>query len=190
LLYREALIWRMTELSRAAFENFEKDRLVAAIVLTRAAAETFAALWYLWHKITAVVESNDVGDIDTDIMSLISGTRVPNDPIFPQAIHILKMIDKVNKEVDGFRHQYDVLCEYTHPNASGTTQSYLQHNRKQLTTEQLTTEFGQNSRTSENTKMIGLTNLSVSLLLFELKYNRITNLIPAFITLCENSLAK
>jgi hypothetical protein len=44
LLYREALIWRMTELSRAAFENFEKDRLVAAIVLTRAAAETFAAL--------------------------------------------------------------------------------------------------------------------------------------------------
>jgi Asp-tRNA(Asn)/Glu-tRNA(Gln) amidotransferase A subunit family amidase len=183
LLYREALIWRMAELSRAAFENFEKDRLVAAIVLTRAVAETFAALWYLWHKIEAAVKSNNVGDIDTDLMSLISGTRIPNDPIFPQAIQILKMVDKVNKEVQGFRDQYDILCEYTHPNASGTTQSYLQHNR-----EQLTTEFGQNSRTSENTRMIGLTNLSVSLLLFEPRYNGIAELIPAFTALCEKGL--
>src|ERR1700760_389381 len=76
LLIREALIWRMAELGRSAFENFEKDRLVSAIVLTRAAAETLAALWYLWGKIAAAVESNDVGDIDTHLMSLISGTRI------------------------------------------------------------------------------------------------------------------
>jgi hypothetical protein len=182
LLYREALIWRMAELSRAAFENFEKDRLVAAIVLTRAAAETFAALWYLWHKITAAVESKSVGDIDTYLMKLISGVKIPDDPVFPQAINILTIIDKANKEVEGFRHQYDVLCEYTHPNASGTTQSYLRHNR-----EQLTTDFGRNIRTAENTRMIGLNNLSVSLLLFELKYNRLADLIPSFITLCERN---
>jgi hypothetical protein len=183
LLYREVLIWRMAELSRAAFENFEKNRLIAAIVLTRASAETFAALWYLWHKITAAVESKSVGDIDTYLMKLISGVKLPDDPVFPQAVNILTIIDKVNKEAEGFRHQYDVLSEYTHPNACGTTQSYLRHNR-----EQLTTEFGQNSRTSENTRMIGLTNLSVSLLLFELKYNCVADLLPAFITLCEREL--
>src|SRR6266852_881607 len=154
LFYREALIWRMAELNRSAFENFEKDRLISAIVLTRAATETFAVLWYLWHKITAAVESNNVGDIDTDLMSLISGTKILDDPIFPKAIQILTVIDKVDKKEKfegAFRHQYDVLCEYTHPNAAGTTGSYLQHNR-----EQLTTDFGQNSRTSENTRMIGI----------------------------------
>ena len=186
LFYREALIWRMAELSCSAFENFEKDRLVSAIVLTRAATETFAVLWYLWHKITAAVESNSVRDIDTDLMSLISGTRIPNDPIFPQAMQILTVIDKLDKKEKfegAFRHQYDVLCEFTHPNAAGTTQSYLQHNR-----EQLTTEFGRNSRTSENTRMIGLISLSGSLSMFEQKYNCIADLLPAFIALCENSL--
>jgi len=98
LLYRGALIWRMAELSRSAFENFEKDRLISAIVLTRAATETFAVLWYLWHKITAAVESNNVGDIDTDLRSLISGTKILDDPIFPQAKQILTVIDKVDKK--------------------------------------------------------------------------------------------
>ncbi len=63
LVYREALAWRMAELGRAAFEEFEKDRLAAAIVLTRAAVETSAALWYLCGKVEASVESVEVGDI-------------------------------------------------------------------------------------------------------------------------------
>jgi hypothetical protein len=49
--YREALAWRMAELGRAAIEEFEKDKLAAAIVLTRAAVETSAALWYLCGKV-------------------------------------------------------------------------------------------------------------------------------------------
>jgi len=43
LSYREALIWRMVELSRTAFTSFETDKLAAAILLTRAAVETSAA---------------------------------------------------------------------------------------------------------------------------------------------------
>jgi hypothetical protein len=42
LLYREALIWRMAELGREALESFEKDKLVSAIVLTRAAVAPLA----------------------------------------------------------------------------------------------------------------------------------------------------
>src|SRR5260370_28192531 len=63
LVYREALAWRMAELGRAAFEEFEKDRLAAAIVLTRAAVETSAALWYLCVNVEASVQSVYVGDI-------------------------------------------------------------------------------------------------------------------------------
>lgn len=47
LIYRAALIWRMAELSRGAFENFEKNNLALAILDTRAAVETTAALWYM-----------------------------------------------------------------------------------------------------------------------------------------------
>ena len=40
MFYREALVWRMAELGRTAFEDFERDKLVSAIVLTRAVVET------------------------------------------------------------------------------------------------------------------------------------------------------
>lgn len=74
LLYREALIWRMVELGRGAFESFGKDRLVSGIVFTRAAVETTAALWYLCEKVATAVESNAVGDIDDYLMKLVVGT--------------------------------------------------------------------------------------------------------------------
>jgi hypothetical protein len=57
LLYRAALIWRMAELSRGAFENYEKNRLALAILETRAAVETSAALWYLHSKLAATLEA-------------------------------------------------------------------------------------------------------------------------------------
>jgi hypothetical protein len=44
MLYRAALMWRMTELGRGALEHFEDDKLASAIQLTRAAVETSAAL--------------------------------------------------------------------------------------------------------------------------------------------------
>jgi hypothetical protein len=187
LLGREALIWRMAELSRSAVENFEKDRLVSAIVLTRAAVETFAALWYLWDKIAAIVESSRVGDIDTYLMKLISGVKI-DDPVFPQAINILTIIEKLDKKEKfdkAFSDQYAILCEYTHPNAAGTTQTYLHHNR-----EQLTTDLGLNTRTANHTKLLGLGNLSAALSLFEMRYNDLVDLIPAFARLCENELER
>jgi hypothetical protein len=73
LLYREALIWRMAELGRAAFQSFERDRLVSAIVLARAAVETSAALWYLCAKVSTALEANAVGDIDDYLMKLAAG---------------------------------------------------------------------------------------------------------------------
>jgi hypothetical protein len=73
LLYREALIWRMAELGRAAFQSFERDRLVTAIVLARAAVETSAALWYLCAKVAAALGSNAIGDIDDYLIKLVGG---------------------------------------------------------------------------------------------------------------------
>ena len=73
LRYRESLVWRVAELGRAALHEFEENRLVAGIVLTRAVAETSAALWYLRSKVDDAIKSNEVGDIDTYLVKLECG---------------------------------------------------------------------------------------------------------------------
>src|SRR5258708_13485283 len=70
LFYREALIWRIVELGRAAFENFTTDKLVSGIVLTRAAVETTAALWYLCPKFAGVGDSGPLADLHNYLMTM------------------------------------------------------------------------------------------------------------------------
>lgn len=181
LIYREALIWRMAELSHGAFENFEKNRLALAILETRAAVETSAALWYLHAKLDATLKVGAVGDIDDFLMKLTMGSRTDPD-IMPQAISVLTFVDRVEKDVKGFRQQYDRLCEFAHPNWAGTALLYSKHDQAKLWT-----DFGANIRGIEGPKHVGVTNFSVALMFFERSYNRIADIMPAFIKLCEGS---
>ena len=57
LEYRETLIWRITELGQAAVQHFDAKKLVAAMLLTRAAVEAAAALYYLHSKVVAAIEA-------------------------------------------------------------------------------------------------------------------------------------
>lgn len=190
MFYREALIWRMTELGRTAFENFERDKLVSAIVLTRSAVETSAAIWYLRAKVASAVESDSVGDIDDYLMKVAVGiatdapttddtTRVD----FPRPVRVSAFLKQADKDIEGFSHQYGILSEYAHPNWAGTVLLYAKHDP-----ENRRTDFGQNIRKGDNTKKIGVLNLSVALAMFEVSYNRITDLTPSFTTVCESGL--
>jgi hypothetical protein len=190
--YRGALAWRMAELGRAAFEEFEKDKLAAAIVLTRAAVETSAALWYLCGRVEVSVESSEVGEIDDYLMKMYMGmaTDPPTDPetgeaVMPRPIRIGKFLDSVEKDVSGFNRQYGYLSEYVHPNWAGTVYLY-----SKIDKENAVADFGQNIRKPESAKAIGVGNLSVALLLFERSYNRVADLVPAFTKLCEERLKK
>ncbi len=180
LCYRETLIWRMSELGRSAFENYENDKLASAILLTRAAVETSAALWYLCGKIEAIAESGIVGDSGDYMMRLMMGSKT--DPALPEAINVLTFVKRVEKDIEGFLHQYDSLSEFAHPNWAGTALLYSKPDPTNLWT-----DFGANLR-SENSKNIGVVNLSVALMFFERSYNRIADLMPGFITLCESQL--
>ena len=186
LLYRESLIWRMTELARGAFDNFGVDNLVSAIVLTRAAVETSAALWYLRGKVATAVESNDVGNIDEYLMKMYVGiaTGAPTEVVMPRPVRVGKFLESVEKDIPGFNHQYGILCEYAHPNWAGTALVYSKND-----TENRVTYFGKNMRKADNTKTIGVVNLSVALMMFERSYNRITDILPEFTKLCESRLA-
>jgi cation transport protein ChaC len=179
LLYRDALIWRMTELSRAAFESFEGDKLGSAVILTRAAVETSAAQWYLWRKLNGAVQARTVGDIDKDLMKLVMGSKT--NPDLPQAINVLTFIDHTSKDIDGFREQYDNLSEVAHPNWAGTTLLYSKPDPQSLCA-----DFGANIRGDRGTKQVGALNLSVALMIFERNYALIADLMPSFVALCES----
>jgi hypothetical protein len=73
LAYREALIWRVTELGRTALENLHANRLAAAILLVRAVIETTAALWYLSNKLNITLKAGSIGDLDSYLMRLSIG---------------------------------------------------------------------------------------------------------------------
>ena len=60
LYCRETWMWRVVELGRDAFNCFQKEEFVSAIVLTRAAMETTAALWTLRAKLEKALELGSV----------------------------------------------------------------------------------------------------------------------------------
>ena len=66
----------MAELSRSAFECFQKKQLCpAAILLTRAAVETTSALWYLLSKVESSLQKESVADIDNSLIELNLGSK-------------------------------------------------------------------------------------------------------------------
>jgi hypothetical protein len=170
----------MTELSSSAQETLEKDLLAAGILLTRGAVETAATVWYLCGKLEAANQSGSVAAIDEDLMSLLMGSR--NNPELPKATNVLTFVDRVDKEVEGFRKQYDGLSEFAHPNWAGTTLLY-----SKPVPEKAISNLGANLRSDEGTKQIAVVNLSVALMIFERSYNRISELIPDFVSLCERA---
>lgn len=179
LWYREALIWRMAELSRGALEQYEQNRLASAILLTRAAVETVAALWFLCRILDFAISTGDLAETDGGLMRLLLGSR--DDPNLPQAINVLTFVDYVDKQVNGFRHQYNILSEYSHPNWAGVSGLYASPDRANLWT-----DFGQNIRGYERAVEIWSINLNVALMLFERNYNHIADIMPEFIELCKD----
>jgi len=168
----------MNELSSSAYENLEKDLLAAGILLTRGCVETAAAVWYLCGKLEAVTDSGSIGDVDQELRSLLMGSR--NNPDLPKATNVLTFVDRVDKDVKGFRDQNDGLSEFAHPNWSGTTLLYSKPDPQNLGA-----KLASNIRSSEAAKLIAVLNLSVALMIFERSYNRISEIVPDFVSICE-----
>ena len=179
--YRETLIWRFVELCRCAFEHFNMDDLATAIILTRAALETVAALWYLNRKIKSVIDTKTVSDIDSFLMRLLMGSKTNS--AMPDPVNVLTFVERVNKEIDGFRELYDELSEFSHPNWAGTGMLYSKQNF-----EKIWTDFGKKVRDLESVKEVGTINLHIAMEMFEHSYNEISKMMPTFVQICEREL--
>lgn len=171
----------MAELTRSAYGAYIDEKIAAAIILTRAAVETAAAQWYLRTKIDKAIVENNLGNIDKLLMQLLAGSRV--DPKMPESVNVLTFVDYVEREILGFRKQYDEMSKYAHPNWSGTLLLFSEPDTKNIWT-----NFGPNLR-SEASKQVGTINLEVSLVLFEHTYTKISEAMPDFIKISEGALA-
>lgn len=124
---RAVLLHRADELTKTALDLYQQRKLVSGLVIVRAAFETAALLYYVCKKLRDAVQTKNVDDIDEMLMKVLFGQRRNGAEV--QAINILTVIDDLDKEtrIDGegyVRYLYDELCEFAHPNWSGTAGFY------------------------------------------------------------------
>ncbi|HKN74189.1 MAG TPA: hypothetical protein VJW94_03345 [Candidatus Acidoferrum sp.] len=176
-------------MGRAAFHQLEGNKLVAGIVLTRAVVETSAALWYLRSRVDDAIKSNQIGDIDIYLVKLNVGIASAPPKLeardFPRPVKIGKFLGEVEKVIEGFSDHYGVLSEFAHPNWAGTVSLYSKYHP-----ENLTIEFGENIRSGDQTKGLGVNSLHAALKFFEVTYNNLTDSMPAFVELCQRHLTE
>ena len=178
---REVLFYRITELAEVACALYEEKKIVSAFIITRAVMETAAVLYWLHTQIQAVVESKELGDVDTFLMRALFGWRDATMPA--QAFNILKAIDEVEKQFTGYRGLYDALSEFTHPNWSGVHGAYAKTDRENFL-ENLGPEF------TELPLVIGLKPLPASLEVFKFYYDQLSEIFPEFIKICDADVDK
>lgn len=129
--YREAVLYRFIELAESAFQLYSSSQLIGSIVLVRAAQETLAVAWYINTKLEYLSKTKDLAHFSEIMERLIVGWS--NDEEFPEKINVFTCIDSVDKTMEGeFRRHYEMLCEYAHPNYSGTFGAYGEPNHKTL----------------------------------------------------------
>jgi hypothetical protein len=183
--YRETMIWRFTELAQDALEKLDRKRFVSAMVLTRAAVETAAGLWYLHTKIMKAIKADDLGDLDEMLKRLNLGYK---DPVAladnsPEAVSVLTFVAHVEKEIEGYTKSYATLSEYSHPNYQGAACLYSHpHADTGLI------DFGSNIRAADSHETICALNLSVAVLMFNHSYAAIADLMPGLVILCEKGM--
>lgn len=114
------LIHRIYELCESVIILHNENKELGVLIITRSILETSSILFWLASKIGKIVELKDLDDFDTFLMRNIFGTKaITDDPESYKPYNIMTAIDKVEKVIPGFRKNYDILCDYTHPNNSG-----------------------------------------------------------------------
>jgi hypothetical protein len=176
LCTREALIWRTEELARSACDALERDDFAAAAILTRAVTENAALTW----KLMAVLDERGkytpekMNDL---LMRMLAGSGKWEGP---KPVHVMDCLREMDKEVPGVLFGYEALSDMAHPNWSGVSGMYSK------TAPNLITRFGRGLRRADRSRAMITSAMCGSLDVFEYAYNRISDLMPAFLAELES----
>jgi hypothetical protein len=173
LCAREPLIWRTEELARNACDALERDDLAVAGILARALIESAALAWRLMEILDARQKHSPEQLHDLLRRLLLGSKRWPE---FPEAMHILGCIDRMDKKVPGVRSCYDGLSEIAHPNWHGVSGLFAGIDQAHFIT-----HFGRGLRGAQSTREQITQAMLASLRLFDYAYDRITEEMPAFL---------
>lgn len=120
---RAALLYRAFDLSNSSLKIMD-DSLIAGKLLARGLFETSAMLAYLNLKIKKFIKTKDIKEFDDRLMQLLVGSRIGK---APTSINIMTAVESVGKQCEdlkGFEDYFATLCEFAHPNFSGTNGSF------------------------------------------------------------------
>lgn len=119
-------IWRCVELAESSASLCHLGHWLSAMSNARMLIETIAAFSHITKALEPIVESGDVQEIHdflhvktfpTKLKSFIEAAG--DDAV--KATSVLNQIDTWDKwDSRSIREDYDYLCEYVHPNGSGT----------------------------------------------------------------------
>lgn len=179
LSWREALLYRVSELATTALELYQTRRYVSACILTRALMETTGMLFWMHKKILKVIATKDLQDIDDFLMRGLLGDKEIDSRL--DALNALSAVDHVDKEFNNFRQMYDGLSEYAHPNWPGTSGSFGRDD-----VENMRVEFG--FYINDLPWSFLLSPLLKSLIIFRDRYNKLADIFTEFTLLCEKNL--
>ena len=123
LVLRETLFWRMHDLAQQTLILTDRKNLLGARILLRAGIETLALLIYLNQRMSAVVTGEySFFDFDALTKQLLLGSRTPG--ASHAAIHVLKVLERAERDHPGLTSMYDRLSESAHPNFDGVLYTY------------------------------------------------------------------
>jgi hypothetical protein len=180
--YRETMLWRFTELAQEALDNLNRQRFAAAMVLTRAAVESAAGLWYLHTKIMKAIKADDLGDLNDVLRRLNVGYKDPRALAdnLPEAVSVLTFLGHVDRDIEGYKNAYAALSEYSHPNYEGAACLFSNPNA-----DTGLVAFGANVRAADSHEVICVMNLSVGVMMFNHSYSAFADYMPLLVALCE-----
>jgi hypothetical protein len=181
LQIREALLYRAADLADASCVLVDTQNLISAACTTRAFQETLAMLFYVNRKVKKTIEDQDISALDETLMKALTGSK--NNPDMRDPINIMTMVDRVEKEIPGFRDVYDNLSELSHPNWAGTLGTYTKINK-----EMLWVDFGKNIRLKDTTQRHITFTLCTGLKLVVHIYDEFAELLPQLVTVCEKAI--
>lgn len=186
LCYREAQAWRMEEFCRAACDMFERGDIVVAASNARHAAECCAGVFYLLSLIEkTVADPKLMSDTHDKVLRLQVGFKKKIDGDMPEAINAQTMVEKLDKIIPGYFRVYADLSEIAHPNWAGSAAIF-----SKLDKETLITHFGRGLRDIDYSKRLVLNCIIGSLTIFGHGYNKIGDLIPPYVAVCEAAIAE
>jgi hypothetical protein len=181
--YREGLVWRGAELSRAAVLCFREQQAVAGNVLVRAVIEVTAAMGHLQRLLKRQVDEGLQADLDGQAMRLLLGAR--DNPDMPESVNVMTMIAAADKVAPGIKLRYERLSEIAHPNWSGTCGAYSLNDHEKLITHFLCEQRRDTLRT-----LMGLPTLVGSLQVLLHWQSEAADLIKPVAQLCEERIKR